>query len=148
MFQLHAQLAADCEVLGSFPLCHLLLLRDANYPWFVLVPARNDIREIHHLTVDDQQQLLRESVALATAMEQAFSPDKLNVAALGNMVPQLHVHHVARYRSDPAWPAPVWGRVPAKRYEADAMVDVASRLVEALAPEAGFTPADSAPAGA
>jgi diadenosine tetraphosphate (Ap4A) HIT family hydrolase len=141
MFQLHPQLAADCALLGQFPLCQLLLLRDANYPWFVLVPTRDDIREIHHLADADQQQLLRESVLLAKAMEQAFAPDKLNVAALGNMVPQLHVHHVARYRNDPAWPAPVWGRVPATVYGAGELEAVARRLIAALPADADFTPA-------
>ena len=142
MFQLHPQLAADCAVLGHFSLCRLLLLRDANYPWFVLVPARDDITEIHRLAEADQQQLLRESVALAKAIEQAFTPDKLNVAALGNMVPQLHVHHVARYRNDPAWPAPIWGRVPAKAYGAGELEAVAQRLIAALPADANFTPAD------
>lgn len=138
MFQLHPQLAADCEMLGHFALCRLLLLRDANYPWFVLVPDRADITEIHQLDEADQQQLMRESVWLARAMAQAFSPDKLNVAALGNLVPQLHIHHVARYRNDPAWPAPVWGRVPAKAYEEGALAETAQRLLAALPAEAGF----------
>lgn len=138
MFQLHPQLAADCVELGRFPLCRLLLLRDANYPWFVLVPARADVREIHHLAEPDQLQLLKESVALARAMEQAFAPDKLNVAALGNMVPQLHVHHVARYKDDPAWPAPVWGRVPAKAYAEGELEATAGRLLAALPDGCGF----------
>jgi diadenosine tetraphosphate (Ap4A) HIT family hydrolase len=140
MFQLHPRLAADCEQLGRFSLCQLLLLRDANYPWFILVPQKEDITEIHHLGEADQQQLLRESVLLARAMERAFAPDKLNVAALGNLVPQLHVHHIARYREDPAWPAPVWGRLPAKPYQADQLAETAGRLIAALPPDAGFEP--------
>ncbi len=141
MFQLHPQLAADCVTLGTFPLSQLLMLRDANYPWFLLVPARSGIGEIHHLVEADRQQLLHESVCLSQAIEQAFKPDKLNVAALGNMVPQLHVHHIARYRTDPAWPAPVWGRVPASAYTDDAaMMTVADRLTGALPLDAGFTP--------
>ncbi len=91
---LHPQLAQDCSVIGHFPLCQLLLMEDANYPWFILVPARADITEIHQLSVADQQQLMHESVVLSQALEQAFSPDKLNIAALGNVVPQLHVHHI------------------------------------------------------
>jgi diadenosine tetraphosphate (Ap4A) HIT family hydrolase len=142
MFELHPQLAADCVPLGRFPLCQLLLLRDANYPWFVLVPQRPDMREIHQLDEADQQQLLRESVLLARAMEQAFKPDKLNVAALGNLVPQLHVHHVARYRADPAWPAPVWGKVPALAYGPGELERTAAHLLAALPAEAEFTPAD------
>jgi diadenosine tetraphosphate (Ap4A) HIT family hydrolase len=140
MFQLHPQLAADCQLLGRFPLCLLLLLRDANYPWCVLVPARDDIREIHHLHVEDQQQLLRESVLLARTMEAVFAPHKMNVAALGNLVPQLHLHHVARYTDDPAWPAPVWGRVPAKPYGEGELAAVAQRLIAALPADAGFKP--------
>lgn len=141
MFKLHPQLAADCEQLGHFSLCHLLLLRDANYPWFVLVPARADIREIHHLTPADQQQLLQESVVLAQMMETVFVPDKLNIAALGNIVPQLHIHHVARYQSDPAWPAPIWGKVPAVPYQDDQLSVVANRLMAALPAGVAFTPA-------
>ena len=140
MFELHPQLAADCQLLGRFPLCLLLLLRDANYPWCVLVPGRADIREIHQLDEADQQQLMRESVLLARTMAQLFEADKMNVAALGNLVPQLHVHHIVRYRDDPAWPAPVWGRVPARAYEAGELEAVAQRLIDALPSDAGFTP--------
>lgn len=101
-------------------MCRLLLLRDANYPWLILVPDREGITEIHHLSEQDQQQLMRESSMLASVLEDQFQPDKLNIAALGNVVPQLHIHHIVRYRDDPAWPAPVWGRLPAEPYtEAD-----------------------------
>ncbi|MGB5716447.1 MAG: HIT family protein [Gammaproteobacteria bacterium] len=116
MATIHPQLMQDCQLLGRFTLSHLLLMRDANYPWCILVPDRDDITEIHQLSEIDQQQLLRESSLLSLAMEAAFSPDKLNIAALGNVVPQLHLHHIARYRTDAAWPAPVWGRVPSKPY--------------------------------
>jgi diadenosine tetraphosphate (Ap4A) HIT family hydrolase len=91
-------------------------MQDANYPWFILVPDRENVTEIHHLKEADRQQLLHESCSLSAALETAFHPDKLNVAAIGNLVPQLHIHHVVRYRTDAAWPAPVWGRVPAKPY--------------------------------
>lgn len=113
-FSLHVQLEKDCYVLGDWPLCRLLLMNDAHYPWFVLVPRRSQIREIYELSEADQIQLLRESVALGRAAMQAFSGDKLNVAALGNIVPQLHLHHVVRRQQDAAWPAPVWGRHPAR----------------------------------
>jgi diadenosine tetraphosphate (Ap4A) HIT family hydrolase len=115
--ELHPQLQADCLVIGRFPLCHLLLMQDANYPWFILVPDREDVQEIHQLATADQQQLMQESVQLSRALVAAFAPDKLNIAALGNIVPQLHVHHVVRYRDDAAWPAPVWGRVPSRPYD-------------------------------
>lgn len=119
MFELHPQLAADCFAVGRLDLCQLLLLNDAQYPWCVLVPEREAVREIHELGDTDQRLLIAESSRLARAMERLFRPDKLNIAALGNMVPQLHLHHIARYRDDAAWPAPVWGRVPAKPYSAE-----------------------------
>ena len=115
-FALHPRLAADTLVLGDFPLCRLLLMNDAQYPWFILVPRRVGAREIYQLEARDQQQLLRESSALSRAAMDAFKGDKLNVAALGNLVPQLHVHHVVRYAHDPAWPRPVWGLHPARPY--------------------------------
>jgi diadenosine tetraphosphate (Ap4A) HIT family hydrolase len=115
-FELHPQLAADCFVVGDFPLSQLLLLNDRQYPWFILVPRVAGAREIYLLDVSDQQQLLRESAAICKMLDQELSPDKLNIAALGNMVPQLHVHHIARFESDPAWPAPVWGKMPPQPY--------------------------------
>lgn len=115
-FVLHERLAVDCLVLGELPLSSVLLAKDGRYPWLILVPARADIREIHHLGAAEQQQLMRESCALAGLMEECLSPDKLNVAALGNMVPQLHLHHIARFVSDDAWPGPVWGRFDALPY--------------------------------
>ena len=116
-FVLHERLAADCVVLGDLPLSRVLLAKDGRYPWLILVPRRADIREIHHLGEDAQQQLMRESCALGRLMESTLSPDKLNVAALGNMVPQLHLHHIARFTSDDAWPGPIWGRFDAQPYE-------------------------------
>jgi diadenosine tetraphosphate (Ap4A) HIT family hydrolase len=129
---LHPQLQADCVMVGRFPLCHLLLMQDANYPWFILVPDRDGVREIHELGAADRQQLLHESVQLSRALVAAFAPDKLNIAALGNVVPQLHVHHVVRYRDDAAWPAPVWGRVPARPYDPAGLADRLARLKSVL----------------
>ena len=132
MAALHSQLEADCLVLGRLELCHVLLMRDANYPWCILVPDREDITEIHHLNEADQLQLMRESVRLSHALESVFSPDKLNIASLGNVVPQCHVHHVVRYHSDVAWPGPVWGRVPAREYSAEALAEVTAAIKPAL----------------
>lgn len=132
MAELHPQLQKDCLVVGRFALCRLLLLRDANYPWFVLVPDRDAISEIYQLSDVDQQLLLRESTTLSRALVAAFAPDKLNIAALGNVVPQLHLHHVVRYKSDPAWPAPVWGKVTACVYTAAALNVVVERLRRSL----------------
>ena len=91
-------------------------MRDANYPWFILMPDREGVSEIYQLSEVDQQQLLKESSCLAEFLMQIFNGDKLNVAAIGNIVPQLHLHHVVRYYSDPAWPSPVWGKLPARAY--------------------------------
>ena len=132
MAELHPQLQKDCLVVGRFALCRLLLLRDANYPWFVLVPDRDAISEIYQLSDVDQQQLLRESTTLSRALVAAFAPDKLNIAALGNVVPQLHLHHVVRYKHDPAWPAPVWGKVAASLYTETALSAVVERLRRSL----------------
>ncbi|MDB5972129.1 MAG: histidine triad protein [Hydrocarboniphaga sp.] len=115
-FSLHAQLAADCAVIADAPLSRLLLMNDAQYPWFILVPRIAGLREIYELDTAGQQLLLAESVALGRAAMQAYGGDKLNVAALGNMVPQLHLHHIVRHHGDAAWPAPVWGRHPAVPY--------------------------------
>jgi diadenosine tetraphosphate (Ap4A) HIT family hydrolase len=129
---IHPQLRNDCLILGKLELCHVLLMRDANYPWCILVPDRENVTEIHHLNEADQQQLMRESVLLSRALEKVFSPDKLNIAALGNIVPQCHIHHVVRYRTDPAWPAPVWGRVAVKEYSEEALAEVVAAVKQVL----------------
>jgi diadenosine tetraphosphate (Ap4A) HIT family hydrolase len=118
-FSLHAQLVADTEWVANLSLCRVLLMNDSNYPWLILVPERTGVREIHELTAADQQTLIQEITAVSRVMETAFDAHKMNVAALGNMVQQLHVHIIARYVEDPAWPGPVWGRVPAAPYEVD-----------------------------
>jgi diadenosine tetraphosphate (Ap4A) HIT family hydrolase len=128
MADLHPQLQKDCLLVGRFPLCRLLLMHDANYPWFILVPDREGISEIFQLSEEDQIQLLRESSLLSAVLVERFHADKLNIAALGNVVPQLHIHHVVRYRDDPAWPAPVWGRVPARPYTPEGVSTVLATL--------------------
>ena len=115
-FALHPRLAADTISAGDLPLCRVLLMNDAQYPWFILVPRRDNAREIYLLDEADQLGLWRESALLSRALMQAFAGHKLNVAALGNVVPQLHLHHVVRYPDDPAWPGPVWGRHPPRPY--------------------------------
>jgi diadenosine tetraphosphate (Ap4A) HIT family hydrolase len=135
MFKLHPQLEKDTVSLGQFPLSTVLLSRDANYPWCILVPRREAMREIHHLGEEDRVQLMKESCHLAEVMVDLFVPDKMNVAVLGNKVEQLHMHHVARFATDPAWPGPVWGAADAKAYVADQLDDVVNRLRSALAGE-------------
>lgn len=132
MAKLHPQLENDCLLIGQFPLCRLLLMKDANYPWLILVPDREGVTEIHQLEEADRQQLMRESTHLSQFLEKEFKADKINIAALGNMVPQLHIHHIVRYRDDIAWPAPVWGAHPPKAYTEEALAERASRLERAL----------------
>lgn len=119
VFTLHKTLAADTCTVLDLPLCMLLLSNDANYPWTILVPRRASITEIYKLNAVDQQQLLAESNALSECLQSLLNPDKLNVAALGNRVPQLHLHHIARYKTDSAWPAPVWGHSEPTPYDPD-----------------------------
>jgi len=116
MFVLDSHLAQDTLELGDFPLCRLLLMNDANYPWFILVPRREEVSELFQLDGPDQAALWQEAVALAETLKDTFGADKMNVATLGNVVSQLHVHVIARRRTDPAWPAPVWGHQPAQPY--------------------------------
>ena len=131
-FELHPQLQKDGIPLGNFPLCRLLLMNDANYPWFILVPQRENLREIHELNESDLFLLMHESVLLSRVLSIAFKPDKLNIAALGNVVPQLHLHHIVRYENDPAWPAPVWGKVPAQPYSAERLTELRAMMLEIL----------------
>jgi diadenosine tetraphosphate (Ap4A) HIT family hydrolase len=115
-FHLHPRLQADCFLVGHLALSQVLMMNDSLYPWFILVPRRIDITEIHQLNAADRLQLLAESCLLAETLQSIYRPDKLNIAAIGNLVPQLHVHHVARYRTDTAWPAPIWGKFPPQPY--------------------------------
>ncbi|MBV5301573.1 MAG: HIT domain-containing protein [Methylococcales bacterium] len=117
-FQLHAQLKQDCFIVGQFELCLVLLLNDSQFPWFILVPQRENIREIYELQSEDQQLLIQESSYFSQKLATIFEAEKLNVAAIGNIVPQLHVHHIVRYQTDKAWPAPVWGKFAATPYRA------------------------------
>lgn len=133
MFELHPQLANDCIALGDLPLSRVLLMNDANYPWVILVPRRDNIREIYQLSAEDQQELTRESAMVASTMARLFTADKMNVAALGNMVPQLHIHHIVRRNNDPAWPRPVWGAIPSRPYSDAQQKEITEALISALA---------------
>lgn len=119
MFVLHPQLAADCHILGNFDLSLLLMLNDAQYPWFVLVPQRADLTELYQLDETEALQFWQESRTFSQQIMRIFKGDKLNVAALGNVVPQLHVHHIVRFTGDLAWPKPVWGVNPSKALTAE-----------------------------
>ena|SRR5579872_123717 len=114
---LHPQLEHDTTAIGDLPLSRLLLSNDANYPWLVLVPRRLGASEIIDLDATDQAQLLIEVAQASRVLKEITACHKLNIAAIGNMVPQLHVHVVARRRDDPAWPKPVWGALPPRSYD-------------------------------
>lgn len=128
MFALDSRLQQDTLPIGDFPLCRLLLSNDSNYPWFILVPRRDDISEIFQLGVADQQLLWQETTALAEMLKTAFGADKMNVGALGNVVSQLHMHVIVRKQADAAWPAPVWGKHPAVPYSAVQVASIRERL--------------------
>ncbi len=132
-FVLHKQLAKDCIEIAELPLCKLLLSNDSSYPWFILVPKVNDISEIYQLDWQQQQQLLNESSLLAELLMQTFNGDRMNVAALGNVVEQLHVHHVVRYKDDAQWPKPIWGQQAAIPYSPEALSALKAKLLPQLA---------------
>lgn len=138
-FSLHPRLAADTTVLGDLPLCRVLLSKEALGPWLILVPRRDEITEIHHLPEQDQLQLMRESSAVARLLETDYQADKINVGALGNLVPQLHVHHIARFQSDIAWPGPIWGNTDGTQREEGIQQALAEELRDELANIDGFT---------
>lgn len=132
MFRLDDRLAADTVPIRNLPLCHVLLMDNRAWPWLILVPARDGIREVHRLNAADRARLMEEIAVVSEVMETMFQPDKLNVAALGNIVNQLHVHIVARKVGDPAWPGPVWGSGHGDRYDAEERDGLMARLGDAL----------------
>mgnify|MGYP003388626672 FL=1 len=132
-FTLHPQLAHDCFELADFPLCKLLLCNDSAYPWFILVPKVTDIKDVYQLDWQQQQQLLNESSLLSELVMQVFDGDKMNVAALGNVVEQLHVHHVVRYKTDVSWPKPIWGQQALTPYTEVELVELKEKLLPKIA---------------
>lgn len=139
MFALDSRLQQDTLTIGDFPLCRLLLSNDSNYPWFILVPRREDISELFQLDVADQQQLWQETTALAEVLKDLFDADKMNVATLGNVVSQMHMHVIVRKQGDAAWPAPVWGKHPAKPYSAEQVAGIREQLRQVLADVCTFS---------
>lgn len=128
MFSLDARLQQDTLLLGEFPLSRLLLSNDANYPWFILVPRQADITEVFELTAPQQLQLWHETSSLAAALKRGFGADKINIGALGNVVAQLHMHVIVRFKTDVAWPSPVWGKVAAQPYSDEQVAAIKKRL--------------------
>jgi diadenosine tetraphosphate (Ap4A) HIT family hydrolase len=133
-FILDPRLDADTMVLGRFRLSRVLLMNDVRYPWLILVPQKPELAEIIDLSEPDQMQLMREVAAASQALKVLFNPDKLNVGALGNRVRQLHVHVLARFVSDAAWPGPVWGVGQAQPYPPHMAGVTMDRMVAALKP--------------
>ncbi|WP_165862857.1 HIT family protein [Vibrio sinensis] len=131
-FELHPQLAKDTTLIGHFPLCVALLSKDNAAPWVILVPKRENLKELHHLPMKEQQQFLLESQAVSQALEAIFCPDKLNLGALGNMVPQLHIHHIARFKDDVAWPGPIWGNTRAEQRSEEEQQVILTRIKNVL----------------
>jgi diadenosine tetraphosphate (Ap4A) HIT family hydrolase len=127
-WSLHSQLKKDTIDIGDLPLCRVLVIRDANFPWLLLVPRRHDVVEIIDLDEVEQAQLMTEISRTARALKEVTHCDKLNIAALGNVVPQLHVHVIARRTGDVAWPRPVWGVMPALAHDAEEV----QRFISAL----------------
>jgi len=131
-FQLHPRLKQDCIAIGRFELCQLLMMNDRQYPWFILVPERVGMQEIYQLSKTERQLLTEESSYLAENMAALYQADKMNIAAIGNIVPQLHIHHIARYQTDKAWPAPVWGKFDAVPYTERQIADNVARIKDQL----------------
>lgn len=127
-FALHPTLARDTVEVVRLPLCRVLLMKDSRFPWLILVPERETLREIHELPAADRAELIEEIARVSEVLGRLFRPDKLNVGALGNMVPQLHVHVVARFATDPAWPGPVWGSGNAVAYMDGQLESLRERL--------------------
>lgn len=132
-FTLHHQLAADTVAVARWPLCHVLMMNDSRYPWLILVPAQANMRDMHDLDSTDQAVLMTEIDRASRALDNLYAPDKINVGALGNMVPQLHIHVIARFRSDDAWPGPVWGAHPPLAYAPGDLDQATTALRTALA---------------
>ncbi len=116
-WSLHPQLAVDAADVGDLPLSRVLIIKDSNYPWLILVPRQSGVTEILDLGPAEQAQLMGEIARAGAALKGITACDKLNIAALGNVVPQLHVHVIARSKSDPAWPHPIWGKLKPRAYD-------------------------------
>jgi len=130
MFKLDPRLVQDTILIGNFPLSNVLLMDDARYPWVILVPRVTGLTEVFQLNDKQQLQLMNESNFVAGKLKVLVQADKMNVAALGNVVSQLHIHHIARFTDDETWPAPVWGKGSAVQYGEDERTAVCQQLTQ------------------
>src|ERR1700722_11056000 len=128
LFQLHKQLEADSILIRNLGLCQVRLQNQKAAPWLILVPRRAEAAEIHHLSAEDRAVLIEEIAQAAKVLEKLYAPDKLNIAALGNIVPQLHMHVIARFTKDAAWPAPVWGKFAPSHNSLRALAEIKKKL--------------------
>lgn len=138
LFQLHPRLQADTFFVSDLTLSRLLLMNDKRFPWLILVPKRNGIKELYQLKRLEQNQLLLEITEISKWLQTKFSADKINIGALGNQVPQLHIHIIARKLSDPAWPNPVWGFEKPTPYAENAVLELVETLKSSIPTIEGF----------
>ncbi|MDX2112662.1 MAG: HIT domain-containing protein [Alphaproteobacteria bacterium] len=128
-FSLHPQLAADTHLIGDLPACRLLLMNNSSFPWVILVPRKDGLRELFDLSAEDYTAVMAEVRLVSEAFASETRADKMNIAALGNMVPQLHIHIIARYKTDAAWPNPVWNSgIAATPYHASELSEKLAQL--------------------
>lgn len=133
MFEMDKRLVEDTIALGEFALCRVLLMNDSRYPWLILVPRIAAASEVFELTVEQQQQLWQETNTAGQVLKSIYQADKINIATLGNVVSQLHMHIVVRMQDDAVWPAPVWGNGEAQPYTEKAIAQIFLRLQTAFA---------------
>ena len=134
-FKLDQRLENDSFLVCHLDLCQVRLINDAQFTWLLLVPMVNGVSEVIDLHEDLQQELWRECSLLSRILQAEFAPDKLNIAAIGNIVSQLHVHHICRFKDDVAWPAPVWGKqamIPYEQDEHERLIERLKRRLQAL----------------
>lgn len=134
-FQLDTRLENDTHKIASWPLCDLLLMNDAQYPWCILVPRISGLSEVYQLSRSQRQQLDLESIYLSKTLMAVFEGEKLNLAALGNVVNQLHIHHIVRFSNDAVWPAPVWGKLPSRPYSEESLKACLASLSDLSEPD-------------
>jgi len=132
MFELHERLKQDTFAVGRLDISQLLLVNDRSLPWFILVPEREAVRELDELTREDRAAVVEELAVVSRILRRLYKPDKINVGALGNLVPQLHLHVIGRFTTDRAWPGPIWGTGPIEPYSADEADEVCRRVREEL----------------
>lgn len=132
-FLLHPQLEGDTIEVLRLPLSIVRLMDDRRWPWLVLVPERENVTELFELDAEDRRLFVEEMALSSTVLRDLFQPHKINVAALGNQVPQLHAHVIARFHHDPAWPRPIWGAQPAIPYEPHERDTIVGALQDAFA---------------